>query len=574
MSALLELADVLDALTPDEQKELDAHLIALDAEQPRTEYQKDPVGWARDILEIPEHTLRWSLNSGYDTHAWDGTFDPIATLYQAIADWEDAGAESGTGTGKSFGVAILVLWFLDCWVNSRVFTFAPKEDQLRLYIWTEIGKLWPKFQARRPDATLTDLCIRMRGGTDDSWGARGYAVGVRAGEDVATKAAGMHAEHMLLIYEETPGIPQAVLEAGENTCTAPHNLRLAIGNPDHRLDALHKFSTSPGVKHIRMSAYDHPNVVCKNANVIPGAVSQEAIDRRKAKYGETSPLFQSRVRGISPEQASDALIRMEWLEASAVRWNARRALNQIPHNITGKGVDVANSEHGDRACIVDFADNMVVRIEAFQCPDSNALGRKVNLEIDAAGLRQICVGIDTIGVGAGTVNELRRLGKKEVQALNASSSPMDSAERAPDGRTYEWAPDANLFKNLRSQMYWQAREDLRLGNIDVPKDDELWEELITPTFVDEPKTIVEPKEEIKDRLGRSPDKADAFVMANWVRKRSVQIEKEEVPQGKSMGYDYVAQKPKERITAEQEFQQMFERAQPKTTAGRYRMPRR
>lgn len=515
----MALAELWEVLTPAERKEVDAHLVALTSGRPLTQYQHDPVGFCRDILEIPEHTLRWSINPGYDVHSWDGTPDPLVTMLQALVDWKDVGVESGTGTGKSYTVAGgCVLWFLACWANSRVFTFAPKEDQLRLYIWTEIGKFWPKFQAHFPDASLTDLCIRMRGGTDDSWGARGYSVGVKAGEDVSTKAAGMHAEHMLLVYEEMPGIPQPVLEAGENTCTGPHNLRIGVGNPNHRLDTLHKFCTSPGTVHVRMSALDHPNVVTGNENLIPGATSATSINRRRIKYGETSPVYQSRVRGISPDQASDALIRLEWLEAAAVRYAARVKTNSIPRQQSGKGVDVANSEHGDRACIVDFYGNAWTRVEAFQCPNSNALGRQVVLEMDGADLKPEHVGIDSIGVGAGTVNECRRL-KKNVQALNASARPFENTAKAPDGQKYDWAADSNQFKNFRSQMYWQAREDLRTGQIDGPEDPELWGELCAHTFVDEPKTVVEPKDEVRERLGRSPDKAEAFVLANWARKR-------------------------------------------------------
>lgn len=494
------------------------------------EYQTDPIGWASDKLGIPEHTIRWSLNAGYSAHAWDGDIDPLAMLADALRDWKSVGCESGTGTGKSFAMAWLILWFLACWEGARVFTFAPKEDQLRLYIWTEIGKLWPRFKTLFPTAELTDLCIRMRGGTDDSWGARGYAVGISADEQVSTKAAGMHAEHMLLVYEETPGIPMPVLEAGENTCTAPHNLRVAIGNPNHRLDPLHTFCTSAGVVHVRMSALDHPNVVTGRDALIPGAVSPISIARRLQKYGESSPVYQSRVRGVSPEQATDALIRWSWLEAAADRYHARQTAGTLPRGVTGKGVDVANSEHGDRACVVDFAANACVRIEAFACPDSNALGRQVKHEIDAARLDPQRVGVDAIGVGAGTVNELRHLGAV-VRALNASARPMVMAEKV-DGQSVEWSYDVNKFKNLRSQMYWQVREDLRLGTIDVPEDRELWEELVTPTFVDEPFTIVEAKDDVRARLGRSPDKADAFVMANWVRARDVRPKPERQPPSK------------------------------------------
>lgn len=512
------LADLLEYLEPAERRELDAHLLVLTTNRAMVEYRQDPIGWAHEVLGVPANTLRWSLNPGYADHGWDGTPDPLVRLFEAVRDGKDVGTESGTGTGKSFGMAVLVLWFVSCWENARAFTFAPKEDQLRLYIWTEIRKLWPKIEAHFPDAELTDLCIRMRGGTDDSWGARGYAVGVVAGEQVSTKASGMHAEHMMLIYEETPGIPLSVLEAGENACTAPHNFRVAIGNPNHRLDTLHRFCTSPGTVHVQMSALDHPNVVTGNANLIPGAASRESIARRVRKYGTASPVYQSRVRGLSPEQASDALIRHDWLVAGQRRYEARRAANMIPRGVTGKGVDVANSEHGDRRCIVDFADNVVVRISAEQCPDANALGRQVAMEIDASDVPPAHVGVDTIGVGAGTFNELARL-RKRVQGLVASAKPRERTEKAPDGGTFEWAADGNVFRTLRDQMYWQAREDLRQGRIDLPFDEELWEELLTPTFVDEPKTIVESKDEIRERLGRSPDKADAFVMANWVRKR-------------------------------------------------------
>lgn len=482
------------------------------------EYRNDPVGWAAAKMGISESTLRWSLNAGYDAHAWDGDVDPLVAVYHAIRDWKDVGAESGTGTGKSYGVAILILWFLACWENSLAFTFAPVEKQLKLYIWKNIGELFPRFRQHFPQAELTDLCLRMRGGIDESWAAHGYAVGVKAGEQVSTAAAGMHAEHMLLVYEETPGIPLPVMEAGENTCVGPHNLRLAIGNPNNQLDALHRFCTSPGVRHVRISALDHPNVVTGNDSLIPGAVSAPKIERRRLKYGESSPVYESRVRGISPEQASDSLIRLEWLKASAARWLVAARDGRISKRATAKGVDVANSKNGDRACIVDFAERFVIRIDAFSCPDSNALGRQVALEMDAANLKPAYVGVDPIGVGAGTVNELRRM-RKDVQALAASERAVDRAQRAPDGSSCEWVPDANLFKNFRSQVYWQAREDLRLGMIDVPEDLALWEELTAFTFVDEPKTLVEAKDEVAERLGRSPDKSDAFVLANWVRPR-------------------------------------------------------
>jgi hypothetical protein len=517
-SALLEH---LDYLTADEQQELDEHLVALTSGVAMVRYQKDPIGFARDVLKIPEQQIRWSLNPGYADRAWDGTPDPLVVVAQALADWNDVGVESGTGTGKSFFVAVLILWFLACFEDSLVNTHAPKEDQLTKAIWKEIGKLWSRFQPHFPQAELLSLSIRMRGGLDQSWAANGVSVGIVAGEVVAGRAQGAHAKDMLTVYEETPSIPVPVIEAGENTSTAPHNLRIAVGNPNHRLDALHKFCTSPGVVHVRISALDHPNVVMGDADFIPGAVSVKSIERRREKYGESSPVFQSRVRGESPEQSADALIRLEWLEAAAARYRARRDAGTIPHRITGKGIDVANSEHGDRAAVCDFAENVVVALDAFPCPDSNKLGADQVMDAKLHGLPSHRVGVDPIGVGAGTVNEARRL-KYPVQALNFGAKPYSTAQRAPDGSKYEWAADANRFQNFRGQCYWQFREDLQAGLIDMDEDRDVWEELLAMSFDDDGNVVkLPPKDDLKTLLGRSPDKADALVMANWVRERKV-----------------------------------------------------
>ena len=100
-----------------------------------------------------------------------------------------------------------------------------------------------------------------------------------------------------------------------------------------------------------MSAYDHPNVVTGEPNVVPGAVSQASIDRRREDMGgDDSPLFQSRVRGISPSEATDALIKLEWcFRARDCPQDRRSALS-----LTGPaaiGVDVANSLLGDKGAI-------------------------------------------------------------------------------------------------------------------------------------------------------------------------------------------------------------------------------
>lgn len=75
------------------------------------------------------------------------------------------------------------------------------------------------------------------------------------------------------------------------------------------------------------------------------------------------------------------------------------------------------------------------------------------------------------------------------------------------------------FFNVRAQAYWQLREALNPdqpggSDIALPNDKELLADLCAPQFNVEKLGIkITPKEQVVKRLGRSPDKGDAVVMA-------------------------------------------------------------
>lgn len=507
---------------------------------PDVEYQRDPIGWARDILGIPEHYLRWSLNPGYAHHTWDGAADPIATIAEAIAAGKNVGVESGTGTGKTHLGGWLCPWFLVCFPNAIVPTLAPKEDQLTLHLWKEMGNFMPILRRTYPALSKAHLRLRLRAAADgaivededwskESWAVIGWACGVDAqtsaqgGQGAASRAKGFHAEHMLIVTEETQGIHPSVMTSLRNTCTGDHNLQLAFGNPSSMLDTLHQFCERKDVLHVRISALDHPNVVL-GREVIPGAVGRRSIQaRRDDDNGVETPLFQAQVRGISPKQAANALIRREWIDAAVARYHDP-AFREGP---MAKGVDVAQSTTGDLASIATGIGACLLEVDAFPCDNATDLGTRVWKEMQRDEVKPDHVGVDSVGIGAATVNELNRELQKKgirafVQSLNGGESPISKAQRAADGSTYDWAPDENAFRNLRSQMWWQMREDLRLGQIALPPDELLHRELTMPTFTDEKGrgTIVESKDAIRKRMaGRSPDRADSAVYWNWVRPR-------------------------------------------------------
>jgi len=172
------------------------------------------------------------------------------------------------------------------------------------------------------------------------------------------------------------------------------------------------------------------------------------------------------------------------------------------------GVDVANSDGGDKGAISRWRGWQCWEVVSFACPNANNLGYKVYLEMQEQGIEDEHVGVDAVGVGAGTVNELHKR-ERWVKALQGGPVGNITVE------------EFNASTGLRSQMWWVAREDIRQGWVSVPDDPELVQDLITPQWeVKNGVIVVESKELIKKRLGRSPNKGDAFVYGCFVRDRT------------------------------------------------------
>jgi hypothetical protein len=111
--------------------------------------------------------------------------------------------------------------------------------------------------------------------------------------------------------------------------------------------------------------------------------------------------------------------------------------------------------------------------------------------------------VDEIGVGGGVVDELHRYGRRVIS--------FNSAGRSTDEQYY----------NLRAEAWWEVAQDFAATNIGCNRmDADLRRDLCCPTYeFRNGKILIESKDKIKERLHRSPDKGDCYVMGIWGLKR-------------------------------------------------------
>lgn len=113
--------------------------------------------------------------------------------------------------------------------------------------------------------------------------------------------------------------------------------------------------------------------------------------------------------------------------------------------------------------------------------------------------------IDVIGVGASAYDQAQNK-EMDVRAVNFANK-----SRATD------KSGKLKFINMRAECYWRFREalDPKDGeNLALPPDPELEADLCAPRWSVQTNGIkIEAKEDIKKRIGRSPDCADAVVLA-------------------------------------------------------------
>jgi hypothetical protein len=480
------------------------------------DYADDPVGYTRNILKS------------------DLTPDQETILCHLLKPPCIVNVPSANDTGKTYLAACAVNWWYDSFNPGACYTLAPRLEHLvtNLWAWVRILRRRSGLGGLKPSAPLM---------TD---GPEHIAAGITAAKGESFK--GRHIGRKLFVLEEAVGI-SAMYHDELPTMVDSGDAILYIYNPTSTTSRMYledNRGREEGWHRFPLSALNHPNIIAEldgKPRPFPGAMSVFMLQRMiklacepiaedekiatdfrfppepypGGQWYRPGSWFQARGLGQWPESGSGV-----WSE---VLFDACLAGEQpaFPlHHLPEIGVDCALGKGDDFHAIVARWGPVALWHEASNTMEpaaifkrilrvTNLLAQMVNEERDKAfgpgrvpplDPKRIPIKIDDDGVGGSLCSFLRDQGYNAI-GIGAGCK----------------ASDENDWPRKRDELWFRAADAAKLrgvylGALTADTLKLLREQLLAPEWDLDARgrRCVEPKEETKEKLGRSPDSADAF----------------------------------------------------------------
>jgi hypothetical protein len=326
---------------------------------------------------------------------------------------------------------------------------------------------------------------------DDTW----FALGLSTNE--VNRFQGFHSPYLLVILDEALGIDLMFWEAIEGL--HPYRI-LAIGNPLTPEGEFFKCFSSALWHKITITAQECVNWQTQHGR-IPGLVTQKWIDERKQEWGVKSPLYQSRVLAEFPQEGTDTLIHLNWVDKS------REIV--IDDDLEDEAIKVVGTDvarYGDAKTVLGYRKgHTLMEMEIKEKIPTTMTAGMIKRWYESKSADALVV--DDDGVGGGVTDSLveQRIG---VLAFH--------------GGYNQKAIDDNHFFNLRSQFYWIVAKKFEKGLYslkNIPQDifDKLKSQLCSIRYIIDSRgrIKIESKDDMKARGVVSPDVADCFMMLEY-----------------------------------------------------------
>ena len=389
------------------------------------------------------------------------------------------------GPGKTAVLAWLAWNFLATRVDPKIAATSITKPNLDDNLWSEMSKWQQRSPWLRNHFDWGKERIVCRGRPENWWmSARTWNRTTDRSQQGST-LAGLHADNILFILDESGGIPDAVMataEAALASCVDGHIVQ--AGNPTHLDGPLWRACTSERrLWHVTEITADPDDP--RRSTRVKAAWAKEQIE----KYGRDNPWVMVNVFGKFPPGSLNTLIGPDECREASTRVYRPEDHARAPRVL---GVDVAR--FGDDASVIFPRQGLVAypplklrNVDGIQ--GAGAVARKV------ADWRADAIFVDdTGGWGASWIDNLRLLG------------------HAPIGVGFSSRPNDPRYDNKRTEMYFETVEWIKKGGA-IPEIPELIAALSQTTYSFRgDRLLLEPKEQVKARLGYSPDDADALAL--------------------------------------------------------------
>jgi hypothetical protein len=389
------------------------------------------------------------------------------------------------GPGKTALESWLAWNFLLTRPHPKIAATSITRENLADNLWTEMAKWQAKSELLKGTFEWQKTRIISRDHPETWWmSARSWRQGADPQQQADT-LAGLHADYVLFILDESGGIPSAVMASAEAALSTGIEAHIVqAGNPIMLDGPLYAACTTERRLWFIVEITGDPDDP-KRSPRVKAEWAREQIE----KYGRDNPWVLVNVFGRFPPSSINTLIGPDEVSAATRRGYKE---DQIAHAAKVLGVDVAR--FGDDSNIIFPRQGLIAfnplqyrNINSFQM--AGAIARKWgDWNADATFID------DTGGWAVGVIDCLRQLG------------------RSPIGVPFSGEPNDRRYYNKRSEMAFECVAWIKAGG-QIPDCPELAAALTKTTYTFKGDALLlEPKDLVKIKLGYSPDHMDGLML--------------------------------------------------------------
>lgn len=399
------------------------------------------------------------------------------------------GMKACKGPGKTAVEAWCAWNFLATRPHPKIAATSITKENLSDNLWSEMSKWQKKSEFLTESFTWTKTRIFANDHPETWWmSARTWSKSADK-EQQADTLAGLHADYLLFILDEVGGIPDAVMAAAEGgLATGVETKILMGGNPTHLEGPLYRACTNERHLWHMVEITSDPN----DPKRTPRVSLQWAKDQID-KYGKDNPWVLVNVFGKFPPSSINTLIGPDEVYAAMKMTYQKDVYEWAQKRL---GIDVAR--FGDDLTVIFPRQGLVafrpadMRHARDSAPSVEIANRVMKAKQQWGSNWEAFD--DTVGWAHGAIDVMR------------------SSGHGPRGVMFHGKAIDPRYKNRRAEMWIEMVNWIRRGGC-LPNIPELVAELTTPTYCYKEGVFwLEAKDQIKDRLGRSPNFADALAL--------------------------------------------------------------